>query len=79
VWTLADGRSVYVVEHSEGRGQLRGNDLRRRSRCASGRLAARGLEPDERQTYSDGVRKMLYRDADGNELGFGGAPLDAVS
>jgi hypothetical protein len=42
-------------------------------------IAARGLEPDERQTYSDGVRKMLYRDADGNELGFGGAPLDAVS
>jgi hypothetical protein len=39
-------------------------------------LAARGLEPDERLTYSNGVRKALYRDPDGNELGFGGAPLE---
>ena len=31
-------------------------------------LAARGLEPDERLTYSNGVRKVLYRDPDGNEL-----------
>jgi hypothetical protein len=38
-------------------------------------IAARGLEPDERETYSNGVRKVLYRDPDGNELGFGGAPL----
>jgi hypothetical protein len=35
-------------------------------------IAARGREPDERLTYSNGVRKTLYRDADGNELGFGG-------
>jgi hypothetical protein len=26
-----------------------------------------------------GVRKALNRDPDGNELGFGGAPLDAAS
>ncbi len=37
-------------------------------------IAARGLEPDERETYANGVRKVLYRDPDGNELGFGGAP-----
>jgi predicted enzyme related to lactoylglutathione lyase len=39
-------------------------------------IAARGLEPNERLTYSNGVRKALYRDPDGNEIGFGGAPLD---
>jgi hypothetical protein len=33
----------------------------------------------ERETYSTGVRKALYRDPDGNELGFGGAPLDTGS
>jgi hypothetical protein len=27
---------------------------------------------DERETYSNGVRKVLYHDPDGNELGFGG-------
>ena len=37
-------------------------------------IAARGLEPDARDTYSSGVRKVVYRDPDGNEVGFGGAP-----
>jgi hypothetical protein len=39
-------------------------------------FAARGLDPDERLTYSNGVRKAVYRDPDGNELGFGGAPVE---
>ena len=73
VWTLAEDRSVYVVEHSTGAGHsvvtLFLDDLD--ARVAS--IAARGLEPDEEETYSDGVRKMIYRDPDGNEIGFGGA------
>jgi hypothetical protein len=28
-----------------------------------------------RETYSNGVRKITYRDPDGNEIGFGGGPL----
>ena len=28
------------------------------------------------ETYSNGVRKTVYRDHDGNEVGFGGAPLE---
>lgn len=39
-------------------------------------ITARGLEPDESLTYSNGVRKTLYRDPDGNQLGFGGTPPD---
>ena len=30
-----------------------------------------GIEPDRRETYSNGVRKAIYRDADGNEISFG--------
>ncbi|WJV50689.1 hypothetical protein [Streptomyces flavofungini] len=37
--------------------------------------AARGIEPVRRDTYGNGVRKAPYRDPDGNEIGFGGAPL----
>jgi hypothetical protein len=37
-------------------------------------LAARGLAPDEHQTYSSGARKALFRDPDGNEVGFAGVP-----
>jgi hypothetical protein len=32
-------------------------------------------EPDEREMYPNGVREVLYRDPDSNELAFGGAPL----
>ncbi|HEY1176472.1 MAG TPA: VOC family protein [Phytomonospora sp.] len=37
-------------------------------------IAGRGLEPDERETYDNGVRKAIFRDPDGNEIGLGGAP-----
>jgi len=77
VWTLADDRSLYVVEHAAGAGNcvvtIFLDDLD--ARVAA--IATRGLEPDERETYANGVRKLIYRDPDGNELGFAGAPLDA--
>ncbi len=30
-----------------------------------------GIEPDKWETYSNGVRKAIYRNADGNKIGFG--------
>jgi catechol 2,3-dioxygenase-like lactoylglutathione lyase family enzyme len=39
-------------------------------------VASRGIEPAKRETYSNGVRKTTYRDADGNEIGYGGPPED---
>ncbi len=75
VWTLAEDRSVYIVEHADGAGSsvvtIFVDDLD----AYVAAIAARGLEPAARETYSNGVRKVLYRDPDGNELGFGGAPL----
>jgi hypothetical protein len=38
--------------------------------------AARGIEPDARETYANDVRKAVFRDPDGNEVGVGGAPED---
>jgi hypothetical protein len=77
VWTLADDRSVYVVEHAEGAGHGVVTVFLDDLDGFVAAIAARGLEPTERETYSNGVRKNVYRDPDGNELGFGGAPLDA--
>ena len=37
-------------------------------------LAGRGIEPDEVETYENGVRKAVFHDPDGNEIGIGGAP-----
>ena len=78
VWTLAEGRSLFVVEGDAGRAghclvTIFVDDLD----AWVAEIAARGLDPDERLTYSNGVRKAVYRDPDGNELGFGGAPVEA--
>ena len=77
--SAAEDRSVYVVEHADGAGNcvvtIFVDDLD--ARVAA--IAARGIEPDGREMYSNGVRKVLYRDPDGNEVGFGGAPLEAGS
>jgi Glyoxalase/Bleomycin resistance protein/Dioxygenase superfamily len=79
VWTLAEDQSVYVVEHADGAGnsvvKIFVDDLD--AQVAA--IAARGLEPDERVTYSNGVRKALCGDPDGSELAFGGAPPDTGS
>jgi catechol 2,3-dioxygenase-like lactoylglutathione lyase family enzyme len=75
VWTLADDRSVYIVEHADGAGNSVVTIFLDDLDAFVAAVAARGLEPDERETYSNGVRKTLYRDPDGNEIGFGGAPL----
>ena len=72
VWTLADDRAVYVEEDAGRAGgglvTVWVDDLD--ARVAE--IAARGLEPAERETYGNGVRKAIFRDADGNEIGFGG-------
>jgi catechol 2,3-dioxygenase-like lactoylglutathione lyase family enzyme len=74
VWTLADDRSIYIVEHPDGAGHgvvlIFVDDLD----AHVSTIAARGLAPAEQETYTNGVRKVVYRDPDGNELGFGGAP-----
>jgi catechol 2,3-dioxygenase-like lactoylglutathione lyase family enzyme len=74
VWTLADDRSLYIVEHPGGAGHsvvtILVDDLDAHLEA----VAARGLEPDDVETYSNGVRKAIYRDPDGNEVGFGGQP-----
>jgi catechol 2,3-dioxygenase-like lactoylglutathione lyase family enzyme len=79
VWTLAENRSVYVVEHADGAGNcvvtIFLDDLDVRVAA----IADRGLEPDDIETYSNGARKVIYRDPDGNEVGFGGSPLDVGS
>ena len=78
VWTLGDDRSVDIVEHAEAGHSVVTLFLDDLDGFVA-EVSGRGLEPDERLTYSNGVRKALYRDPDGNELGFGGAPLDTGS
>ena len=75
VWELAGDRFFYILED---RGKPGGglvtvflDDLDAFVDAA----AERGVEPAQRETYENGVRKATYCDEDGNEVGVGGAPL----
>ena len=74
VWTVAENRHVYIEQDAAGAGGglvtiFLDGDLD----AVVADIAARGIEPAERETYSNGVRKAIYRDPDGNEVGFADA------
>jgi len=73
VWEVAEHRYIYIKERSAGAGcalhTLFVDDLDERVEG----MSARGIEPAAQETYGNGVRKVVYRDPDGNEIGFGGA------
>lgn len=73
VWELAEHRSLAVKESPDPGGAEHVIIVDDLDALMAG-VAARGIEPDELETYANGVRKAIYRDADGNELGFGGLP-----
>jgi uncharacterized protein YndB with AHSA1/START domain len=72
VWEIAENRSVYVELRPEHAGHalvtLFVDDLGER---VDG-ITSRGIEPSQDETYDNGVRKVTYRDPEGNEIGFGG-------
>ena len=74
VWELAEHRWVFIVQRPEHAGHaiptIFVDDLDARI----AQIAERGLEPTTRETYANGMRKVMYCDPDGNEFGFGGAP-----
>jgi hypothetical protein len=74
VWELAEHRYLVIDQRTELAGggipTIFVDDLDARVAQA----AARGIDPSETETYDNGVRKVIYRDADGNEIGFGGGP-----
>jgi catechol 2,3-dioxygenase-like lactoylglutathione lyase family enzyme len=74
VWTLADDRSVYIEEDPGGAGSALVTVIVDDLDALLAEIGSRGLAPAERETYSNGVRKAIYRDDDGNEIGFGGVP-----
>jgi len=77
VWELADHRYLFIVENRDAPGgaivTIFVDDLD----AVTAEIASRGIEPAERVTYANGARKTTYRDADGNEISFGGAPVGA--
>lgn len=79
VWEVAEHQYIYIEESPERAGcglvTVFVEDL---DEVVAG-ISARGIEPVERETYENGVRKIIYRDPDGNEIGYGGGPVDGDS
>jgi catechol 2,3-dioxygenase-like lactoylglutathione lyase family enzyme len=74
VWELAEHRWLFIVEDADGAGGAIHTIFVDDLDAVVEDIASRGIEPDERVTYTAGSRKAIYRDADGNEIGYGGGP-----
>ncbi|MDQ1658195.1 MAG: hypothetical protein QOD41_3278 [Cryptosporangiaceae bacterium] len=74
VWELAEHRYLYIDIRPEHAGHAMHTVFVSDFDARLAQLAQRGLEPAEVESYANGVRKAIFRDPDGNEIGFGGGP-----
>lgn len=73
VWALAEHRYLYI-EHLPGHaGHAKLTIFVDDLNTVVAQIANRGLDPALEETYENRVRKITYRDSDGNEIAFGGA------
>jgi catechol 2,3-dioxygenase-like lactoylglutathione lyase family enzyme len=74
VWELAENRWIYINQNPEHAGHAALTAFVDDLDAFVSQISARGIEPASDETYSEGARKISYRDPDGNEIGFGAGP-----
>ena len=74
VWDLEPHCSIFIHEMPERAGHAIHSIFVNDFDTLVAQISERGIEPTKREEYKNGVRKALYHDPDGNEVGFGGAP-----
>lgn len=74
VWTVAEHRHLYVELQPEHAGHAKVTLFVGDFDGFVDAVARRGIEPEMRESYDNGVHKAVYRDPDGNEVGVGGIP-----
>ena len=74
VWEVGEHRWVYIEQVPERAGHAMQTIFVDDLDARVAEISGRGLEPWKRETYENGMRKITYRDADGNETGFGPSP-----
>ena len=75
VWELAEHRYLYIDLKPEHAGHAEHTLFLGDFDARLSGAASRGLTPATTETYDNGVRKATFKDPDGNEIGFGGAPV----
>jgi catechol 2,3-dioxygenase-like lactoylglutathione lyase family enzyme len=76
VWELAEHRFLFIEVRPQHAGHAMHTLFVDDLDTLVSEIAGRGIQPAGRKTYSNGVRKVTYRDPDGNEIGLGGAPVE---
>src|SRR5688572_26100124 len=71
VWQVTDHTWIYVIADAERAGRALLTVLVDDLDAQVAQLAVRGFDPTKQETYANGVRKVIYHDPDGNEIGFG--------
>jgi catechol 2,3-dioxygenase-like lactoylglutathione lyase family enzyme len=74
VWDIAGDRSIFILEDPDRAGHATHTILVEDVGETVSGIAERGIEPAESETYSNGVTKVIFRDPDGNEIGYSAAP-----
>jgi hypothetical protein len=75
VWEIVEHRYVYIEEHADRTGAAELTLFVDALDATLAGISSRGIEPAATETYDNGVRKVTYRDADGNEIGYVGGPV----
>lgn len=75
VWELAGHRFIALEQNADHAGHSVLTIFVDDFDARIAQISEHGIEPAERVTYRNGVRKALYRDPDSNEIGIGGAPI----
>jgi catechol 2,3-dioxygenase-like lactoylglutathione lyase family enzyme len=74
VWEVVEHGSLYIDVRPAQAGRAMHTLFVEDFDARLAAIAGRGIEPVEQETYDNGVRKAIFRDPDGNEIGLGGAP-----
>jgi hypothetical protein len=77
VWESAEHRYLAIEEQPEHAGHSVVTEFVDDFDDRLAQIASRRLQPATEQRYGNSVRNALFRDPDGNEIGFGGAPFAA--
>ena len=77
VWGLAAQRYLFIELLPEHAGHARHLIFLHDLDGFVAQVGARGVQPTQRETLENGVRKVIYHDPDGNKIEFGGAPAEA--
>jgi predicted enzyme related to lactoylglutathione lyase len=74
VWSVGDQRWLYIIVEPQRAGGTIQTIMCNGLEEAITEIAARGIQVSREETPDAGVRKVMYYDPDGNEIGVGRIP-----